>query len=228
MSILFFIRSILLILGVVLLLVAVYFILEFCLSSITVNSGFKSCEKDAVEIYILTNGVHTDIVVPYKNEYKDWHKLVNSADTQSNDTSFVNVAFGWGDKGFYLDTKTWSELKFTTAFKAMFFLSSSAMHVTFYHQLQESESCKKICISKESYLKIVNYIEQSFTLDNLNNSIQIKGASYSNNDSFYEAQRTYNLFFTCNTWANSGLKAAGLKACLWTAFKGGIFKKYSD
>ena len=222
------IRWALKILGVFLLLIAVYFISALGFSSISVNSDFKQCEKDAVEIHILTNGVHTDLVLPFQNQYMDWSGFVDPADTRLGGTSPLQVAFGWGDKGFYLQTKTWDDLKFSTAFNALFYLSSSAMHVTFYNGLRESESCRKICISKYSYLKLVNYIRESFSVDSAGIPRQIVGASYSGNDSFYEAKGTYSLFFTCNTWANKGLKAADLKACLWTPFDSGIFQKYQE
>jgi len=54
-------------LGVFMIFIAVYFVIAFLLSSVPVNADFKPCEKDAVEIYILTNGVHTDLVLPYRN-----------------------------------------------------------------------------------------------------------------------------------------------------------------
>jgi len=222
-----FFRLILKIIGTILLLSVIYFIAAFSLSYISVNSDFKQCEKGAVEIYILTNGVHTDLVLPIKNAYKDWSKFVNPADTKSGNTFVSNVAFGWGDKGFYLETKTWDDLKFKTAFKALFYLSSPAMHVTFYNRLKETESCKKIRINKESYMKLVNYIDQGFDPDSFGNPRQIRGASYWDNDSFYEAKGIFSLFFTCNTWTNKGLKTAGLKACLWTPFDKGIFYQYS-
>jgi len=214
------------ILGVFILLLILYFISALGLSSISVNSSFKQCEKDAVEIYIRTNGVHTDLVLPFQNQYMDWSKFVNPADTKSGTTSAAFVAFGWGDKGFYLKTKTWDDLKFSTAFNALFYLSSSAMHVTFYNRLRETESCKKICINKESYLKLISYVRESFSRDSLGMPLQISGAAYWDNDSFYEAKGTYGLFYTCNTWANEGLKAADLKGCLWTPFDRGIFNKY--
>ena len=49
---------------------------------------------------------------------------------------------------------------------------------------------------------------------------------YGNDDAFYEANGTYNLFKTCNTWANNGLKACEKKAALWTPFESGIFYHY--
>lgn len=216
------------ILGVFCLLILLYFIAAFSLSSIAVNKEFNQTSDDAVDIHILTNGVHTDIVLPYKNEYMDWSHYVNPITTKSGDTIAVNVAFGWGDKGFYLQTKTWDDLKFSTAFKAMFYLSTSAMHVTFYKNLKEDESCKKIRISKQNYLMLVNYIKESFSPDNNGSTQQISDASYSNNDAFYEAKGKYSLFFTCNSWANSALKSSNLKACLWTPFDWGIFNMYSE
>lgn len=212
--------------GFILLFIITYFISAYTLSYIPVNSSFTQCERDAIEIYILTNGVHTDIVVPMKNKYKDWSVVVNPANTKSGSSRANFVAFGWGDKGFFLNTPTWGDLKFSTAFNAMFFLSTTAMHVSFYESMRESASCRKICISKENYLKMINYINESFATDPSGNFKLIKGASYGKNDSFYDANGTYNLFFTCNTWANSGLKAADLKACLWTPFDKSIFDKY--
>jgi uncharacterized protein (TIGR02117 family) len=206
--------------------VCLYFVGAFVLSSVPVNADFKECEKEAVEIHILTNGVHTDLVLPYRNQFMDWSKWVNPSQTKSGDSGAVNVAFGWGDKGFYLETKTWDELKLSTACKAVFYLGSSAMHVSFYQKLRETESCRKICVSKENYLKLVQYICQRFETDSMGLPRQIVGASFTNHDAFYDAKGKYSLFYTCNTWANDGLKFAGLKACYWTAFKGGIFHQY--
>ncbi len=31
------------------------------------------------------------------------------------------------------------------------------------------------------------------------------------------------MFSTCNEWVNKGLKATGLKSCLWTPFDTGLF-----
>jgi uncharacterized protein (TIGR02117 family) len=207
------------------LLIVLYLITAIGLSKITANSDFNQCNKDAVEIYILTNGVHTDLVLPILNDIKDWSSFVNPADTKSGCLNANYVAFGWGDKGFYLETPTWADLKFKTAFNAAFFLSTTAMHVSFYNGLKESESCKKICINKNDYLKLVSYINNSFALSQ-NTPILIKGANYGNNDLFYDAIGTYSFLNTCNTWANAGLKSSNLKACFWTPFDKGIFEKY--
>ena len=202
-----------------------YVVSVFFISKITVNSDIAEVEKqDAIPIYILSNGVHTDIVVPVKNEIKDWRNQIQFNQTKSKDSLMNFIAFGWGDKGFYLDTPEWSDLKASTALKAAFGVSTSAMHTTFFKQLKEGADCKRILISKENYQKLVAYISDSF--HNPTNPEWIEGHSYGQKDAFYEAKGSYSLFYTCNTWANNALKAANQKASLWTVYDKGIFCHY--
>ena len=212
------------ILGIIGFLV-LYVVSAFLISKITVNSEVSQRDKK-IEIFILSNGVHTDIVVPIKNEYKDWSKEIRFQQTKSKDSLVNYLAFGWGDKGFYLNTPEWSDLKASTALNAAFGLSSSAMHTTFYKIMKEGEACKKIKISAEEYQKMVTYISDSFHRDTFKNVQWISGNSYGNRDAFYEANGSYNLFYTCNTWANNALKIANQKASLWTVTDTGILCHY--
>jgi uncharacterized protein (TIGR02117 family) len=209
------------------LLIALYLLIASGMGRVPVNSDFRNCEKDSVVIYLRTNGVHTDIVLPIENEIKKWPAFVNPIDTRSANSNFRYVSFGWGDKGFYLQTPEWSDLTCKTAFKALFFLSTTAMHVSFQERILENENCRRIYVSRESYGKLVSYIEKSFQTRQ-NAPLKISGAAYWDNDAFYEANGTYNLFFTCNTWTNTALKEAGLKACLWTPFQGDIMRLYRE
>lgn len=191
----------------------------------SVNSKDENPNQD-VAIYIKSNGVHTDIVVPIKTEYKDWSEKLKFEHIPSKDSTMQFIGIGWGDKGFYLNTPEWSDLKFSTAFKAAFYLGTSAMHATFYKQIKENENCIKINISKEEYANLIKYIEDSFQVDTEGNPILIHATTYGQNDSFYEANRRYSLFYTCNTWANNALKSADQKAAVWTPTDTGIFRHY--
>lgn len=210
---------------IILELLCLYIIAGLFIPYITVN---RNVEKNgSVAIYILSNGVHTDLVVPIKNDQMDWNQLVKADDTVGKDSAANFVAFGWGDKGFYLDTPTWAELKFSTAFKAAFALGESAIHTTFYKEMIEGENCIKINISRQNYKRLIYFIENSFDKDVNGNLINIKtNAVYGTNDTFYESKGTYNLFYTCNTWANNGLKACNQKAGMWALLDEGIFYHY--
>ena len=207
--------------------VGVYLLTEFVLSRIAVAA--EQGTPSEITIYILTNGVHTDLVMPVKTEEMDWSRDVRFENTIAQDTTARFIAFGWGDKGFYLETPTWADLKFSTAFKATFSLSTAAIHATFYKQLREGEDCKKINISREQYVRLVKYISGTFITGPDGRPVHIvTDANYDDYDAFYEAKGSYNLFHTCNTWANNGLKSCGQKASLWTAFDTGIFYHYKD
>lgn len=220
-----FIKIILRVLLGIVSFVVLYLLAAFIVSKIPVAAEEKTAPE--VAIYIMTNGVHTDIVVPVRNPQMDWTKEVKFENTIGKDSTATYVGFGWGDKGFYLNTPTWAQLKFSVAFKAATGLSTSAIHAIFQKELRESSSCVKMVISKEQYTRLIAYIQNSFNPDSAGNVQLIQTtARYGDSDAFYEAKRRYNLFYTCNTWANNALKACGQKACLWTPADSPIFAKY--
>ena len=74
------------------------------------------------------------------------------------------ISIGWGDKGFYLDTPTWAELKLSTALIAGFGLGNAALHITYYDEIVEDDLTYKI-----KFLK-----QYSLIIDTIKNSLQYK------------------------------------------------------
>ena len=212
--------------GVMLGVVVVYLICGYLIPFIEVPAD-KTTEPKVIETYILTTGAHPDLVVPLKNDELDWGKELPFENTISMRSDYAYLSVGWGDKGFYLDTPTWAELKPSTAFKAAFWLGESAMHCTYYFEMKEGNDCKKIMLTKKQYQNLVKYIKNKFDRDKNGKVIFIPtDAVYGINDAFYDAKGKYSFFETCNTWANDGLKEAGQKAALWTPSDLGIFQHY--
>jgi uncharacterized protein (TIGR02117 family) len=203
----------------------IYLGMAFVLSRIEV--GKITTKNEDIRMYILSNGVHTDLVVPIKTSIIDWSKDLKFANTTSKDTNHHYLALGWGDKGFYLETPEWKDLKASVAINAAFGLSNTAIHATYYNALTVNDNCKEIMISSDQYKKLVGYIQNSLEKDANGNSKFIPTkAVYGQNDAFYEAHGSYSMLHTCNTWANNGLKACGQKCCVWTPFDTGIFHHY--
>ncbi|WP_294223360.1 TIGR02117 family protein [uncultured Chryseobacterium sp.] len=213
-------------LGILLGIIVLYAAAGYFLPFIEVSAKDDGQKKE-IPIYIYTNGVHTDIVMPVKNDLQDWSMKIPYSNTKSKETDYRFVGIGWGDKGFYLDTPTWADLKFSTAFKAAFWLSESAMHCTYYKEMKEGEDCKKIMISRNQYKDLVKFVDEKFDKDAGGNYVLVPtNAVYGNNDAFYDAKGKYSFLDTCNTWANNALKAAGQKAAWWTPSDYGIFLHY--
>lgn len=203
----------------------------FCFATISskwpINAESTSQNK-VIQLYILSNGVHTDLVMPVHSEWHNWETEFPYSNTLSRDTSFNYIGVGWGDKGFYLNTPTWGDLTAKVAFNAMFGLSTTAIHATFHDTLETGENCKAIYLTEPQYHKLIEYIQQSLQYSTTQKTVFIKtDAVYGKNDAFYEAKGSYHLFHTCNTWTNSALKVAGQKACLWTPFQSGILNQYT-
>lgn len=212
----------------ILLTFGLYVAAALLLPYIPVNKNKDYLSPNDITIYLKSNGVHTDIVMPVKNDWMDWTKYIHYQHTDLQDTSYAYVGIGWGDKGFYLQTPEWSDLKFSVAFKAMTGLSSSAIHATFYPTVIPDSKTRKLNISAHDYQLMTNYMLNSFDLDSNGNTINIpsKDDGYGDMDAFYEAKGAYSLIRTCNTWTNSALKAGNQKAALWTLLDKGIFHHY--
>ncbi|MCE3229188.1 MAG: hypothetical protein K0S32_3739 [Bacteroidetes bacterium] len=207
-------------LGIIIFL-ALYFTAAYTLPHIDVNDDFVNT-KDGIKIFVVSNGVHTDIVVPTKTRFKDWSLIFPPELFKAQDSIYSYTAFGWGDKGFYLNTPTWDDLTFSTAFKATFGLSGTAVHVRYVKQPKvKLQKCAELIIDEKSYEKLISYIEKSFMMKE-SNLLKIEHPGYGDHDLFYEAVGTYSAFKTCNVWTNFGLQEIGVKVCCWSPFSSGL------
>ena len=165
-------------------------------------------------IYLISNGIHLDFVIEKKDLPKDFLVKLNRFQ------SAKYIAFGWGDKGFYLDTRTWNDLKAKTIINALFLKGESAMHVTQYNQ--PYSEFVELKISQVQLGELIKFIEQSFVLNDEGIFKVIDRPGYRSNDKFYDAIGNYTCFNTCNSWIGNGLKKAEVKTSIWTPFDKGI------
>ena len=210
----------------IVIVIILYIIIGMGSSLIPVNTT-QPKEPKEFEIFIQSNGVHTDIVMPVQNEIVDWRRFVDPSHTRAGAVDYSFVAFGWGDLGFYEHTPEWKDLKPGVAFRALFLDTPAAMHVKFRHYIIENEQTISIQLTAQQYKALSDYIKKSFSRNEMGLPRNIPNLHYSENDAFYHAEGSLSLLNTCNTWTNNALKNAGLRASLWTPFVEGIFYSYS-
>lgn len=194
-----------------------FLVVSLILSSITIDreEDITFAEKS---IYLSTNGVHLNIVMPMKNIEN--RVLLGLKYEETDDY----LSFGWGDENFYINTPTWGDLTFKNAFTALFLNSSTLMHVNRHEQKQSDWI--EIKISESELKKINTYLLNSFKTDTNGMKIRLRNKGYTPMDDFYKSEGNYSIFKTCNSWVNTGFKKSGLKACLWTPFDFGLMNKY--
>ena len=194
------------------------FYVVFALFGMIFSCGQLDSSKE-ITVYIRSNGVHTDICMPILTAQKDWLMTFNLSDYEDGSRADY-IGVGWGDKGFFLDTPTWAELKASTAINAIFLPSPTAMHVEFLEEPVRSETTRKVQISKKAYLKLVAFVESTFLLKN-NKPILIPSKGYGPRDNFYEAHGNYHMFNTCNVWTNDAMKSASIPTSIFSIFPEG-------
>ncbi len=176
---------------------------------IPVNNDFVPTEG-GVKLYLVSNAVHTDVIVPKSTQVIDWEEEFAAYQFAGDISDQTHVAFGWGDQGFFLQTRTWDDFKVSTAANAILLPSKSCMHVTFLCSEYIADAVS-VTISEQQYQELVNHIESSFERDSNGQRIQIAGEAYFQTDGFYRAKGRYHFLNTCNSWAGRALKAAGVK-----------------
>ena len=191
----------------------------------------SSTENPTYDVYLLKSGPHTDFFVKAKTEVHDWtldFPYINNADP---DTTLPWLAIGWGDKGFYLNTPTWADLTVSTAVSAATGLGTAGIHATYYYTVPEYKPIVKLGLTENQYRRLCRYISRTLIADSQGKRIMLQplkpGVNHEH-DRYYDANGTYSMIHTCNTWVNNGLKVSGQRACLWTGFAEGIFYQYGQ
>ena len=98
-----------------LLLLALYLLVAL-VGLIPVNNDFEPM-TDGVEIMVTSTAIHADLVLPIRNEIVDWTQHLPPSDFAGDVSGATYVAFGWGNKEFYVDTPTWADVKAGTVLR---------------------------------------------------------------------------------------------------------------
>lgn len=202
---------------------ASYVLLAVALGAWPVNRGFVEA-PDGVTIYVRTNGVHAEIVVPTRAAGTDWSLDHPPQHFRRLEAPLAWIAFGWGDRDFYLNTPTWRELRLRTALVALSGLGQGAMHVEYVDRL-EAYASQRVRISPAQYRRLVEYLRVSFRRDGEGRPLRIDAPGYFETDAFYEAIPVYTFWYTCNEWVRRGLAHAGVRTAAWAPFDIAIFRQ---
>ncbi|HYD66534.1 TIGR02117 family protein [Azospirillum sp.] len=184
-----------------------------------IPSPGDSLPTEGVEVFVCSNGVHTDLVLPAVTDAMDWTAVLPRSDFPLAPADSTHLSFGWGDRAFYLETRRWSDLNPRTAWRALFGGGPTVVHVYHLRRPVAGEDCGRLVLGEGAYGRLVAYVRAAFRSDR-----PILGASYSGDDRFYEAYGTYGPVLTCNEWTARALRAAGVPMGIWTPLASGVMR----
>ncbi|TRL30410.1 TIGR02117 family protein [Methylosinus sporium] len=210
-------RAFALILLAPLVLTALYLAVAAIASRTPVNDDWR--EPDGgITIYVQTNGVHTGVVVPANAAGVDWSNRVHPGDAAGWSTTPRWLAFGWGDRDFYLNTPTRAEFSLLRGLKAVTGQGATLVHVDLLEDVRPGEMVRPLRLTPEQYRRLSTFIDATFA----DRREVIHG--YGQNDVFYGARGHYSAFRTCNAWTSEALSDAGVRTALWSPFDDGVMR----
>lgn len=177
------------------------------------NRGWQPA-RSGIRIYIVDNGIHTGIVVPAAG----WGDRVRPQDFR--DPRYAGHrwrSFGWGDRAFYVETPTWSDVRPLTVLAAAFGSDRTVMHVDAIAEPRPGPDVRSIVLRDDEYARLIGFIRASFA----------GGAAfhgYGPDDAFYPARGTYSGVRTCNAWTGEALRRAGVRIGAWTPTAGSVMR----
>ncbi len=193
------------------------------LGFVPINGGYQTPPADdRVRIFIRSNEIHTDIVMPTVHEELgiDWRRRFPPEHFVASVGDSPYVAVGWGNRKFFLETPTWGDLKVANVIGALFWPSESVLHVEYLPRSAADYLPRSVLITKEQYRDLVRFVEGSLAdCDEEGCALTASPVTYGAADRFYTSTGRYHCFNTCNQWTGRGLARAGVPVGIWTPLK---------
>ena len=191
-------------------------------SLVPVNSAWKEPDE-GVTIYLASNGIHGDIIMPAEAHGLDWRPLIPKSGMASADPGARWIAFGSGEARVYLDTPTWWDIRPRTIWSALTG-GERLMHVEWVGN--PSYAVREVRLRPEEYRRLWAAIRSDFDLAESGQVRRIDHPGYGCCDAFYRATGKASALRTCNSWAADRLRLAGVKTSLWPPFVQGLTWRY--
>ena len=221
-------RRLTLLAAAVLLPPLVYLLLALALGLLPVNRDFRPTPPAAggVTVFLRTNGVHAELVLPAAAPH-DWRAELPPADVVDAARLAASpaldwIAFGWGDRDFFIRTRTWRDLRPRTAASALLGLGPAAMYVDYLARPQDYR-VQRIDLAEPQYRRLVAALRAGFARDAAGRPRRIDDPGYFDTDAFYEGTGRYTAWLTCNEWIRRVLAEAGVRTAAWAPFDAALF-----
>jgi uncharacterized protein (TIGR02117 family) len=179
------------------------------------RAGTPAAEGAPVAIYVVTNGFHTDIVVPTLSEAKDWRPLLQASPITRQSLDAPWLAFGWGSQAAYTELGTLADLSVGLALKAVAF-DRSVVHVQPVVAILAGEEARRFTVTQAGYQRLVAHIERSLQPGADGAPVVLPDVTHGTGDAFLRGRDRFWLLRSCNVWVGEALRKAGLPVGLWT------------
>jgi uncharacterized protein (TIGR02117 family) len=196
-------------------LVLVYAVAGVVGGAMPVNREWRSPAR-GIRVWLIDNGVHTDLVLPADALGIDWRRIARPTDlADPRYGGWGWVAIGWGDRRFYLETPEWQDVRPATVLAAAVGSEHTVLHVAYSPEPRAGAHPHAVTLRPEEYRRLAGFVRGSFRIEQ---GRLRHWHGYDAFDAFYDARGHYSAIRTCNAWVGAALRAAGVRVGWWTPF----------
>lgn len=202
-------------------IVTFYYMCCLVLPLIHVNNDYLKKNKGTA-IYITNIAGKSNIIVPLKNKITNWEEHFSLIKFDSIQPNQKWLCLGFDEEDAYLENDS-SFLSYLFLLPQYCGFGQSIIHVNYLNDSAiNKRKSLKIFIGTEQYLKLCNFIIESFETNQSDSLKPIVKLAHFKNEVIFEAKQEFSFIYTSNTWTNSALKSFGYKTGIWTALEIGI------
>ena len=201
-----------------------YLLLAFVFGLFNVNQDYDPSRGD-IEVFLVSNGVHSTLLLPAKNDQKDWYPVFSAPELKQAqaDPTLNYIQIGWGSRTFYTAVPKWKNLRANTAFQSLLY-DRGAFNVEYVSPPQEGGLAKSIMLTPAQYNKLVRSIEKNIVYsDGMHAKLIADIRPDNKNQAYFEANNSYTPWRTCNQWTRNQLSFAGVSMPAWAPFASSLF-----
>lgn len=172
---------------------------------------------DSVTIQVLSNGFHSDLVLPIEAGRPTAGLPISPDDLPGGLQGARYLIVGWGSQTAYTSLLALSDLTVEIAVKSLLF-DRSVMHVQPYDRPLAGRGVYQLNLLPEQYARLIAFVAETFAVDDAGRAELIPDITQGFGDVFYRARPRFSLFYGCNAWTGQALREAGVPFGLWTPF----------
>ncbi len=185
------------------------------IGAIVPDAGRKQSDgMGAIEVLLYKGPIHNDFLIPAIPEARAAFGFAEQQGMPVDDPRLRWFVVGWGARAFYTSMGEYGDVTAQALLKAITG-DTAAIRIDSVGALRPDLDVLSLKMTEVEFTRFLSAINASFKQSDDQTRLPID-AQLTGTDVFYEAEGTFNIFVTCNTWIGRILRDTGFQFGYWT------------